>query len=84
MLSSGFASLSQTSGIPAASISQSGVNVRSRITAPPSTRASTRNSVGGSSDTRESDWLIETPLPPSRRHWPQHEPAFEMLSKQHI
>ena len=80
MLSSGFTSFSQTSGMPAASISQSGVNVRSRITAPDSTRARIRNSVGGSSETRESVWLIDTPPPPSRRHWPQQLPADEIVS----
>ena len=87
MLSSGFTSVSQTTERPAASTSQSGVNVRTRFTAPPSTRASTRNSVAGSSITRDPRTLIEspvfmlTPLPLSSRHVPQQaSPLLEIVS----
>jgi hypothetical protein len=66
------------------------VNVRTRPTAPFSTRARTTNSVGGSSMTRdpridESPVDIDVPLPLSSRHIPQHAlPASEIVSKQHI
>ncbi len=75
-LSSGFTSVSQTIAMPPASTSQSGVKVRMRSIAPPSTRASTRKSVGGSSVMRdprctESPVDIDTPPPLSSRHTPQ-------------
>ena len=93
-LSSTFTSVSQTSVIPPASISQSGVNVRTRVTAPPSSRARMRNSVAGSSTIREprllrsSPRVIDTPLPRSSWQTPQQSrsPPFplENVSKQHI
>ena len=89
-LSSGFTSVSHTSGIAVASMSQSGVNVRTRLTAPASSRASTRNSVAGSSATREpvrsrtSPVFIDTPPPLSSRHIPPENDESEMVSKQHI
>src|SRR5438105_2618295 len=85
-LSSGFTSVSQTIGIPPASTSQSGVKVRRRTTAPPSRRASTRNSVAGSSAmrvplrSRTSPVLIDTPLPLSRRHMPAENVESEIVS----
>ena len=89
-LSSGLTSFSQTSGMAVASMSQSGVNVRTRLTPPLSRRASTRNSVAGSSVTREplrsrtSPVFIDTPPPLSRRHMPPENDESEIVSKQHI
>jgi hypothetical protein len=83
-------SFSQTSGIALASTSQSGVNVRTRLTPPFSSRARTRNSVAASSVTREpflsrmSPLFIEMPPPLSRRHMPPENDESEIVSKQHI
>ena len=73
-----------------ASMSQSGVKVRIRPTAPPSTRAKTMNSVDGSSMTRVpfrdcmSPVFIEMPPPPSSRQRPQHASLSLIVSQQHI
>jgi hypothetical protein len=89
-LSSGLTSVSHTSGMLAASMSQSGVNVRTRLTAPFSRRASTRNSAAGSSAmrpprlSRMSPLFIDTPPPLSSRHMPPETVESEMVSKQHI
>ena len=96
-LSSGFTSVNQTTVRPAASMSQSGVKVRTRPTVPASSRASTMNSDAGSSAMREPrpfselpagtelPVLIVTPLPLSRRHTPQQVSARSAIeSKQHI
>ena len=84
-LSSGLTSFNQTSVAPLLSRSQSGVNVRTRVTDPFSIRARTRNSVGGSSTMREPrdgvlPVVIVTPLPPSSRHMPQQAPASAIES----
>ena len=52
-LSSGFTLSNHVTGSPPASISQSGVAVRSRVNVVPSKRASTENSAAGSSATFE-------------------------------